>query len=260
MAQRRGSFRRAAALAGVAFSAMALAGCIGFGGGERPGPHPAAQGPLRGTMKPYKVNGRWYHPADQRDYDERGLASWYGDAFHGKPTATGERFDMNAVSAAHKTLPLPSLVEVTNLDNGRKLQIRVNDRGPFVDDRIIDLSRAAAAELGVLQSGLARVRVRYLGPAGAAAPSRPALQQASRRSDRGDYLVQVGSFADEDNAEAARDRLRGAGDVRIRKVKVDGRRLYRVLLGPWPDLNQAELARSRIAGWGFRDAVLVPAD
>jgi rare lipoprotein A len=113
--------------------------------------------------KPYQVRGQWYYPAEQPDYDETGIASWYGDAFNGKPTANGEIFDMNALSAAHKTLPLPSIVEVTNLDNGRSMQLRVNDRGPFVDNRIIDLSRGAAAELGVLRPGLARVRVRYVG-------------------------------------------------------------------------------------------------
>jgi rare lipoprotein A len=118
-----------------------------------------------GTWKPYQVNGRWYYPEDQPDYDKVGTASWYGDAFNGKPTADGEIFDMYGYSAAHKTLPLPSMVEVTNLDNGRSMQLRVNDRGPFVDDRLIDLSKAAADKLGVLRPGLARVRVRYVGPA-----------------------------------------------------------------------------------------------
>jgi rare lipoprotein A len=115
--------------------------------------------------QPYEVNGRQYTPREQPRYDEVGMASWYGDAFQLRPTANGEIFDMNTVSAAHTTLPLPSLVEVTNLDNGRKLIVRVNDRGPFVDDRIIDLSREAARELGFEHQGLARVRVRYVGPA-----------------------------------------------------------------------------------------------
>ncbi|HEX2801218.1 MAG TPA: septal ring lytic transglycosylase RlpA family protein, partial [Phenylobacterium sp.] len=92
---------------------------------------------------PYQVGGIWYVPKDEPNYDRTGIASWYGDAFHMKATADGEIFDMTAFSAAHTTLPLPSMVEVTNLDNGRKLTVRVNDRGPFVDNRIIDLSRAA---------------------------------------------------------------------------------------------------------------------
>lgn len=113
--------------------------------------------------KPYQVKGRWYTPAHQPDYDETGEASWYGAAHHGRPTASGEIFDLRRVSGAHKTLPLPSLVEVTNLDNGRKLRVRVNDRGPFAANRIIDLSEAAAEALGFKRQGLARVRVRYAG-------------------------------------------------------------------------------------------------
>ena len=120
---------------------------------------------VSGTLRPYQIRGRWYHPAENPRYDETGLASWYGDAFHGRPTATGERFDMHAMTAAHTTLPLPALVEVTNLETGRALILRVNDRGPFVDGRIIDLSRAAAQELGLLNQGVGRVRVRYMGRA-----------------------------------------------------------------------------------------------
>jgi rare lipoprotein A len=119
----------------------------------------------RKVGQPYQVAGVWYVPKDEADYDRRGVASWYGDAFHLKATANGETFDMNAVSAAHTTLPLPSMVEVTNLDNGKKLVVRVNDRGPFVGNRIIDLSREAAIQLGFHRQGLANVRVRYVGPA-----------------------------------------------------------------------------------------------
>lgn len=112
---------------------------------------------------PYQVDGRWYVPKVDENYDETGVASWYGDAFQGKLTANGEVFDKGRISAAHKTLPLPTLAEVENLENGRKIVVRVNDRGPFVGDRIIDLSHAAADELGFTAKGLARVRVRYAG-------------------------------------------------------------------------------------------------
>jgi rare lipoprotein A len=122
------------------------------------------------TGEPYEVGGIWYVPHEQPNYDETGIASWYGEAFQLKATADGEIFDMNQFSAAHTTLPLPSMVEVTNLDNGRKLTVRVNDRGPFVGGRIIDLSQAAARELGYDRQGLARVRVRYVGPAPLAGP------------------------------------------------------------------------------------------
>jgi rare lipoprotein A len=135
------------------------------GAGARPdGRSSIGQGGTR-IGAPYQVGGIWYVPREQPNYDQTGTASWYGDAFNMKATANGETFDMNAVSAAHTTLPLPSMVEVTNLDNGRKLKVRINDRGPFVGDRIIDLSHEAARELGYDRKGLAHVRVRYLGPA-----------------------------------------------------------------------------------------------
>lgn len=121
--------------------------------------------PLRGTEKPYQINGIWYYPKADPDYNVVGVGSWYGDQFHNRRTANGELFDMNIPSAAHKTLPLPSLVEVTNLDTGQKMIVRVNDRGPFVGDRVIDLSKAAAQQLGYYRQGVARVRVKYVGPA-----------------------------------------------------------------------------------------------
>ncbi|MFN3931528.1 MAG: septal ring lytic transglycosylase RlpA family protein, partial [Brevundimonas sp.] len=144
-----------------------LAACAG---GAKPGVGglPVVTDPapiVSGTMRPYQIRGRWYRPEEQPRYDETGLASWYGDQFHGRPTATGERFDMNALTAAHKTLPLPGLVEVTNLANGRRVVLRVNDRGPFVDSRIIDLSRGAADALDLRRAGVGEVRVRYLGRA-----------------------------------------------------------------------------------------------
>ncbi|MGB3723696.1 MAG: septal ring lytic transglycosylase RlpA family protein [Pacificimonas sp.] len=116
--------------------------------------------------KPYKIGGKTYYPKDDRDYREKGTASWYGPNFHGKPTANGERFDQNALSAAHRTLPLPSWVRVENLDNGREVTVRVNDRGPFAHNRMIDLSRRAAQLLDMQRAGVARVRVTRVYPDG----------------------------------------------------------------------------------------------
>jgi len=130
---------------------------------------------LHGTMAPYQVNGRWYTPHAQPDYDVVGVASWYGKEFHYHRTANGEIFDQNAVSAAHTTLPIPSIIEVTNLANNKTIRVRLNDRGPFVDGRILDLSREAAAELGYEREGTARVRIRYIGPA----PALPHTRLAS---------------------------------------------------------------------------------
>jgi rare lipoprotein A len=111
---------------------------------------------------PYQVNGVWYYPAVDYNYDQTGIASWYGPGFVGHATANGEEYDQDALTAAHKTLPMPSLVRVTNLENGRQIQIRINDRGPFVNDRIIDLSRRGAQLLGMVNNGTAKVRVQIM--------------------------------------------------------------------------------------------------
>ena len=122
-------------------------------------------GGVRKTGNPYKILGRWYTPRHQPNYNKTGIASWYGTKFHGKKTANGEIFDMNNLTAAHPTLPIPSYIRVTNLSNGRNLILRLNDRGPYAHDRILDLSRKAAEMLGTRQAGTQRVRVQYLGPA-----------------------------------------------------------------------------------------------
>ncbi|MBI1212300.1 MAG: septal ring lytic transglycosylase RlpA family protein [Alphaproteobacteria bacterium] len=130
----------------------------------------------RGAYKvgqPYQINGVWYYPHEDQFYDETGIASWYGSDFHGKTTANGELYDMDTLTAAHRTLPLPVIVRVTNLENGRSLLVRVNDRGPYARGRIIDLSRRAAQLLGFYNKGTARVRVQYEGRAevGGSAPT-----------------------------------------------------------------------------------------
>lgn len=135
--------------------------------------------------KPYTILGKRYTPKHQPHYDKVGTASWYGPKFHGKLTANGETYDMNGITAAHKTLPLNSLVMVTNVQTGKSMKVRINDRGPFVGDRIIDLSRAVADQLGLFESGLGRVRVQYAGPADPNATNmKPATLPKSVRSPR----------------------------------------------------------------------------
>jgi len=158
--------------------ALFAAGCSTAPAPPPPGPPPAViVPPSAGVFKigqPYQIDNIWYYPREQSDYDETGIASWYGPDFYGKSTANGEMYDGNALTAAHKTLPMPVNVRVTNLDNGKSLVVRVNDRGPYARGRIIDLSRHAAELLDVVQTGTARVRVTYLGRAnlnGAPAPS-----------------------------------------------------------------------------------------
>ncbi len=148
---------RTAGLCAVLAGALFLSACAG--GGVRP-----TSGGFK-VGNPYQINGTWYYPREDPAYNETGIASWYGAQFHGRTTANGERFDMNLMSAAHPTLPMPSHVRVTNLNNGRSLIVRVNDRGPFARGRIIDLSRAAARELGFERDGTAPVRVQNLGVA-----------------------------------------------------------------------------------------------
>ncbi|MEL7030304.1 MAG: septal ring lytic transglycosylase RlpA family protein, partial [Pseudomonadota bacterium] len=148
--------RKWRAIASIGMTCAALAACSTYEQEEKS---------VYKVGRPYQVKGTWYYPKEEPDYDEVGQASWYGKRFHGLMTSNGERFDMNKLSAAHRTLPMPSLLRVTNVQNGRTVVVRLNDRGPFADDRILDVSRAAAERLGFLEAGVADVRVTYLGPA-----------------------------------------------------------------------------------------------
>jgi rare lipoprotein A len=147
----------------LAVLALAVALTVGGCGSSRGIPGPTGT-PYRPYMvgQPYEINGRTYYPREDFDYDRTGTASWYGSDFHGRRTANGETYDMNALTAAHPTLPMPTIARVTNLENGRSVVVRINDRGPFAEDRIIDLSRAGAREIGFENAGLARVRVTVL--------------------------------------------------------------------------------------------------
>jgi rare lipoprotein A len=164
-----------AGVAAAAACALLLAGCSGssskdpFAGIGSPRWEGAGAPPKGGGREmvgePYEVAGRWFYPREDTSYDRTGRASWYGEAFHKRMTSNGEWFDMDYLSAAHATMPLPSYVKVTNVENGRAVVLRVNDRGPFVGDRIIDVSKKAAQALDFQHRGTANVRVQYLGPA-----------------------------------------------------------------------------------------------
>jgi rare lipoprotein A len=158
--------RLAVKLASAAAAASLAASCSTAPPPPRPPEdHTVTVPPNAGVYKvgqPYQIDNVWYYPREQPDYDETGIASWYGPTFYGRPTANGEKYDGNQLTAAHKTLPMPVNVRVTNLDNGKSLVVRVNDRGPYARGRIIDLSKRAAELLDVVQTGTARVRVTYL--------------------------------------------------------------------------------------------------
>ncbi|MEQ1607981.1 MAG: septal ring lytic transglycosylase RlpA family protein [Hyphomonadaceae bacterium] len=225
---------------------------------------------------PYQVAGKWYVPAYEPNYDEVGIASWYGPTFHGKDSASGEVFDQMAMTAAHPTLPIPSLVRVTNLENNKTVVVRLNDRGPFVDDRIIDLSKAAGAALDLHGKGTAKVRVQYVGPAPAAAnaaPGQPVVQKLTVRAaplapvaarpapvplpaEAKGFFLQAGSFADLGNANKLRDHLRQTAAVSIKGVTLNGSEFYRVMVGPWESRAAAEAAQSRLDVSGTKTFVM----
>ncbi|MBK7144096.1 MAG: septal ring lytic transglycosylase RlpA family protein [Xanthomonadales bacterium] len=204
-----------------------------------------------GNHSPYTVLGHSYRVLDSADgYRERGIASWYGTKFHGKLTSSREPYDMLAFTAAHKTLPLPTYVRVTNLDNGQRLIVRVNDRGPFHADRIIDLSYAAAIRLGIAARGTGRVEVEAIDPTHADAVDVTRPQTATPRP----LYVQAGSFASRDNARRLRERLDEAGfdDLFLDRVLTRGELFHRVRIGPLDSIEAAEALIERLARIGVR--------
>jgi len=233
----------------------------------------------------YEVFGkRYYVLSSNVGYIERGVASWYGPGFHKIRTSTGEPYDMYAMTAAHKTLPLPAYVRVTNLQNGRTVVVRVNDRGPFVDNRIIDLSYTAAAKLDMVRNGTAFVEVRSIDPNGiepplvaAAAPTTapvtpaptatsavpPPPASAPRASAppanaRAALFVQAGAFGDPANAQRLAQKLRGGdyGNVFVRDDQIAGRRMYRVRIGPVPNVAEFDRVVAALQRDGVQDAHL----
>jgi rare lipoprotein A len=157
----------------VCFAALALslAACGSTPSGKGEGTPPGGGKGIYKVGQPYQIDGTWYYPAEDWTYNETGIASWYGEQFHGKYTANGEIFDLNQMTAAHRTLPMPTVVRVTNLENGRSIEVRVNDRGPYARGRIIDMSRRAAQLLGFEGQGTAKVRVQIDVPASIQAAS-----------------------------------------------------------------------------------------
>jgi rare lipoprotein A len=204
---------------------------------------------------PYTVFRKAYYPVrSAKDYRERGVASWYGKKFHGKKTSMGERYDMYAMSAAHKTLPLPCYVRVRNLRNGRAVIVRVNDRGPFLENRLIDLSYAAAGKLDILRSGTGLVEVEAIDldePVITRAADEPPAKVTQ-------IFVQVGTFVVRENAEKLRAQLERADlkPVRIFSERQGEDALYRVRIGPLADTEESDGIIARAAKEGVSDAII----
>ena len=192
-------------------------------------------GGVKGT-KPYTVRGKTYYPLKSgQGFVEEGIASWYGPGFHGKKTANGEIFDQDGISAAHKILPLGETVQVTHLGSGKRIVVRINDRGPFVDDRVIDLSRGAARQLGILGTGTARVRLASIG-------SVPGLEQGKSGSIDllGEFFVQIGAFGSHENARKLARLMTRLGHSG--RIVFGSNNMWNVQLGPWNDTAEAEKA------------------
>lgn len=225
----------------------------------------------RAIASSYVVNGqRYYVLHGTAGFVQRGIASWYGRKFHGRRTSSGEIFDMYAMTAAHKRLPIPSEIEVTNLTNGRHAVVRINDRGPFVRNRIIDLSYAAAKQLGMLGSGTAPVEIRAIShePLGAdgelasAVPDAAAAAPvgATRAPTKTEFYVQAGAFADSSNAYRLQGRLEAAEfatPVRVERFDGGSSTYYRVRLGPLTSRAAAGQLARQLANYGIDDTRMI---
>ena len=246
---------------------------------------------------PYQIMGSWYYPRENPNYDEVGIASWYGTKFHGRRTANGEIFDMNLLTAAHPTLPMPVRARVTNLENSKSIIVRINDRGPFAKDREIDLSRKAAEVLGFRDKGTTRVRVQYLGRAPmydsagrlirgqeptsfiaekprtpdenkrvAAAPVEQVEKQTLDGRTIADapppiaskrYAVQVGVFSSRFNAERLKRQLDQITPAEVSEAEINGETYYRVKVGGANVREDARQTRDMLVSAGHQDAVIV---
>jgi rare lipoprotein A len=188
-------------------------------------------------------------PYCRRHVDTQAKASWYGPNFHGKRTSSGETYDMHGMTAAHKTLPIPAMVKVTNLDTGQQIIVRVNDRGPFHTGRVIDLSKAAAHKLGVIAKGTARVKVEAIGTA-----NDSVANTSTSKDYRNRIYVQTGSFGDRLNADNMLARLRDDGfeNIQIQALSVSGSKVHRVRVGPLNSPQKAESVYQRMQNLGYR--------
>lgn len=209
----------------------------------------------KATQKPYTVMGTRYKPLKTHEgFVQSGIASWYGKDFHGKKTSNGETYDMHAMTAAHKTLPLGVFVKVRNTDNGRELVVRLNDRGPFVKGRIIDLSYSAARNLGVDLAGTALVRIEALGYRGSGADT----YTAPENYDSGNYTVQIGSFKEYSNAQRLSGEMRKLfGFSEIHLTNINGDNFYRVYAGKYSSLSTAEKSEEEFSNRGYPGSFIV---
>lgn len=225
-------------------------------------PVPRTEPPSRyGNPESYEVHGKRYRTLrSSAGFVQRGIASWYGNKFHGRRTSSGERYDMYQMTAAHTQLPLPSYAEVTNLENGRSVVVRVNDRGPFHSNRVMDLSYVAARKLDMIGKGTAMVEIRAVSsPAEVRRARLAAAQRAAAPASRPEIYLQVGAFQSRDNADALRARLLGRLSAGVRVLESDdaGVLMFRVQVGPVADAPAADVLVAELARIGIAEHQLV---
>lgn len=215
---------------------------------------------LAGNRSPYTVLGKTYHIVfDTRDFTETGYASWYGNKFHGRKTSNGETYDMYAMTAAHKTLPIPCYVSVTNLENGRKVIVRVNDRGPFHSERVIDLSYTAAKKLDFLTKGTAKVKVELINAQpkeDIQPPIAPGQPQVAKGDQPRTYL-QLGAFSQKQSAVAMQERVREVTGYPVLIKPEAARNLYKVYVGPLLDNFDLLTLRQKLVDENLAEAHVV---
>jgi rare lipoprotein A len=216
-----------------------------------------------GNPSSYEVLGKRYVTLkDSKGFRQRGVASWYGTKFHGRKTANGETYNMYAMTAAHKTLPIPSYVRVTNLNNQRSVVVRVNDRGPFHGGRIIDLSYAAASKLGITRTGTGYVEIEALEPGQTAEKTAKQTKVAQKTTPVGGFYLQLGAFKEKFNAQQLQhkvDRV-AAAQTQLKIVQNPTGRIYKVLLGPIQSESQAQRISDKLFALGIKEMSLVMAD
>jgi rare lipoprotein A len=219
---------------------------------------PRAEPPSRyGNPKSYKVYGKTYYPlATSKNYTARGTASWYGTKFHGKRTSSGEPYDMYAMTAAHKTLPLPTYVEVANLKNGRSVIVKVNDRGPFHDDRLIDLSYSAATRLDILPYGTGQVEIRAIDPEQTTDSTMPADTTPATTQENAALYLQVGAFSSRGNAQRLQDDLQSQniGAIRIVETTTAAGTFFKVQVGPLASHMEANRVTQELKTLGINNS------
>lgn len=245
--------------------------------------------------KPYKIKGKWYYPKVEEDsFTEVGVASWYGPGFHGKKTANGEKYNQNLLTAAHRTLPLPTYVKVTNLDNNRQITVRVNDRGPFAKNRVIDLSKKAAEVLGFKNKGTTKVKVQIVKEEDLNKPKKVAKKPVTSQPKNialkpqspaplantqkaapievsalepvsstafaatDPHFIQVGSFSNYWNASNLKETLADYGQIKIHEINLGKNTFYRVQMGPFKSLSETETIQKTLIEIGHEDAKIIP--